>query len=124
MLILVMTHFSATLVLYLLQLPLAVFVLSIIIMLGSMWRSLRYHVFYQAHDAIAGVVFLGDDEWLLKNTAGDEYEACLCRETFSRSWLVILCFRLTQGGKRFAVLLPDTVAASSMHRLRMHLALS
>ncbi|MDB5976744.1 MAG: hypothetical protein JWR07_3504 [Nevskia sp.] len=93
--------------------------LSLLFMVS--WFSLRRHpVFGYGPRALIHLIWHAEGGWTVESARGRD-DAELLDGSVVQSWIMVLNFRLKQGGKRTRVLVGDELNADQMRRLRARL---
>lgn len=93
--------------------------LSLLFLLS--WFSLRRHpVFGYGPRALTHLIWHAEGGWTVESARGRD-DAELLNGSVVQSWIMVLNFRLKQGGKRTRVLVGDELNADQMRRLRARL---
>jgi toxin CptA len=92
-------------------------------LLALSWLGLRWHpVFGLGRKAITRMIWHAEGGWTLRDAAGGDSAAELLGSSFVHPVLLVLNFRLKQGGRRTRVLLGDELDPELMRRLRARLS--
>ncbi len=95
------------------------FLLEIIV--SADWvRAFRWHVQHQG-DAITGFILQPEGEWIVTTAKRGDSRGRLAQDSVVLSWLTVLVFRLEDGRRCAAVVLPDNVDREGFRRLRVRL---
>lgn len=85
------------------------------------WFSLRRHpVFGYGPRALTHLIWHAEGGWTVESARGRD-DAELLNGSVVQSWIMVLNFRLKQGGKCTRVLVGDELNADQMRRLRARL---
>jgi len=86
------------------------------------WFSLRRHpAFGYGPRALTHLIWHAEGGWTVESARGGREDAELLGGSVVQSWIMVLNFRLKQGGKRTRVLVGDELDADPMRRLRARL---
>jgi toxin CptA len=96
--------------------------LGLLALIALSWFSLRRHaVFGFGPKALTRLTWHAEGGWTLHDKAG-EYPAELQGNSFVHTALLVLNFRLKDGGRRTRVLMGDEIDAEQMRQLRARLS--
>ena len=96
--------------------------LGMALLLLLSWLSLRRHpAFGYGSRAINHLIWHAEGGWTLESARGGREDAELLAGSVVQSWVMVLNFRLKQGGRRTRVLLGDELEADQLRRLRARL---
>ena len=115
----------ATAVLVVLILPVSLRMMcgTLLILLLSGVLTYRRRVSLCSCNSIVGLNRNADGTWQLRLTGGATHQASLLPDSYLHPELLVLNFRLGNGGRRSAVLVRDSADCTSLRRLRVALAL-
>ncbi len=86
------------------------------------WFSLRRHpAFGYGPRALTHLILHAEGGWTVESARGGREDAELLGSSVVQSWIMVLNFRLKQGGKRTRVLVGDELDVDPMRRLRARL---
>lgn len=91
-------------------------VLSIAI-LANFYSTFTVHVLGRGKYALLNMVWSDDGDWTLINGLGHELKAVLQPNSYVHTQLVVLNFRITEGGRRTAILLRDSLDSKTYRDL-------
>lgn len=97
----------------------AKFLLELILIAGWI-RTFRWHVQHQG-DAITELIAQAEGEWIVTTAKTGECRGRLAQDSVVLPWLTVLVFKLEDGRRRSAVLLPDNVDVEGFRQLRVRL---
>ncbi|MEJ2631227.1 MAG: hypothetical protein P8011_19015 [Acidihalobacter sp.] len=118
---LVLAHSTAAVALAYIDLQGPVRALLGLMVAASLYRSLRMHVLLNAPRSLLRLVWEASGKWRVWDAFGREHEATLAPDCFVNSKLVILSLKLEGLGRRAVLLLPDSLDAEVLRRLRVRL---
>lgn len=120
--LLLVAHAGAFALVFLIPAPAWIRVLLACLISISLIAALNTHALLRSRRAIVHAVWDSDNQWTLRNAAGDEFDARLLSGSYVNSALVILNF---SAGKRWLyrslVLMPDSLDADTFRQLRVRL---
>jgi toxin CptA len=86
------------------------------------WAGLRRHpAFGYGPRALVRLIWHADNSWTLEDAGGRQQEAELSGRSLVQPWLLVLDFRLKDGGRRSRLLLGDELGQEPLRRLRARL---
>jgi toxin CptA len=92
------------------------------LLLLASWFTLRRHpAFGYGPKALTHLILHAEGGWTVENARGERFEAELLGSSVAQSWIIVLNFRLKQGGSRSRVLVGDELEADALRRLRARL---
>lgn len=97
--------------------------LAVGVALSWLWTR-RHPVFGYGPRALARLTWHAQGGWTLHDAAGAQYEAELQGNSLVTDWLLVLNFRLKDGGRRSRALLGDELDDELLRRLRARLRLT
>ena len=97
-------------------------VLSVAI-LANFYSTFTIHVLGRGKYALLNMVWSDDGEWTLINGEGQELKANLQANSYVHTQLVVLNFRLLEGGRRTAILLRDSLDNKTFRDLLVRMRL-
>lgn len=118
--VLVGMHALALLVCLILPFPLGVKILSCVLILWWLRRSVRLHLSARHPQSLRRALWQGRDAgWIVDEGCGGWQEASLCTDSIVLGFLIVLNFRLVQGGRRVMLITPGMLPAQTLRRLRV-----
>lgn len=93
----------------------------LLITFWSWYRAHRLHCQHRGPKAIRRLQWQSDGHWLLENRQQQNLPATLLPSSYLHPRLLILNFKLQDGGRRNVLLLPDSLDAQTLRRLRSRL---
>ncbi len=97
-------------------------VLSVAI-LANFYTTFNVDVLGRGKYALLNMVWSDDGEWTLINGEGQELRADLQANSYVHTQLVVLNFRLLEGGRRTAILLRDSLDSKTFRDLLVRMRL-
>lgn len=94
--------------------------LLLLIML-SLWHHWHASVIGDHERSIKIAEWGGADEWILFNAEGKKSRARLLSSSYVQPWLVVLSFYSKRFGRCRLIILPDSIDADLLRRLRVRL---
>lgn len=86
------------------------------------WLSLRRHpAFGYGPRALHHLILHAEGGWTVESARGGRQDAELLGSSVVQSWIIVLNFKLKQGGRRSRVLVGDELDAEALRRLRARL---
>jgi toxin CptA len=93
------------------------------VVVGGLLHSLGAHIFYLVPWAVREADWASDGIWILTLVSGEQVEGRLSPSTYVTASLLVLNFRCGRWRNRALVLLPDSLDADLLRRLRVRLRL-
>lgn len=93
-------------------------------MAGSWFWTRRHPVFGYGRRALTRLTWHAAGGWTLHDASGAQFEAELLGSSLVHDALLVLNFRLKDGGRRSRALLGDEIDAESLRRLRARLRMA
>lgn len=96
--------------------------LGMALLLLASWLTLRRHAaFGYGPRALNHLILHAEGGWTVESARDGRQDAELLGSSVAQSWIIVLNFRLKQGGKRSRVLVGDELDADVLRRLRARL---
>lgn len=119
--VLSLLHMAAITLTVLAQLPKWAAATMILLFLAS-WLTLRRHAaFGYGPRALRHLILHAEGGWTVESVRDGRQDAELLGSSVAQSWIIVLNFRLKQGGTRSRVLAGDELDAEALRRLRARL---
>lgn len=93
-------------------------------MAGSWFWTRRHPAFGHGRRALTRLTWHAEGAWTLHDASGASFDAELLGSSLVHDALLVLNFRLKQGGRRSRVLLGDEIDDESLRRLRARLRMA
>ena len=123
--LLLFAHIGALLLIWALSISLWLILLIALLIVTSLLYSVKRHYLRNSHNAIVHAVWDADENWHLSLANGSTVIARLLPDTYIHPWLVVLNFVSQNPSKKYSLLLlPDSLDASTLRRLRVRLRTS
>ncbi|HZR35066.1 MAG TPA: protein YgfX [Nevskia sp.] len=114
-------HMAAIVLVVLAQLPKWAALVMTLLLLAS-WMTLRRHAaFGYGPRALQRLVLHSEGGWTVESPRDGRQDAELLGSSVVQSWIIVLNFRLKQGGTRSRVLAGDELDGEALRRLRARL---
>jgi len=114
-------HMAAIVLVVLAQLPKWAALVMTVLLLAS-WMTLRRHAaFGYGPRALQRLVLHSEGGWTVESPRDGRQDAELLGSSVVQSWIIVLNFRLKQGGTRSRVLAGDELDGEALRRLRARL---
>jgi len=119
--VLSLVHMAAITLIVLAQLPKWGALVMTLLLLAS-WLTLRRHpAFGYGARALNRLILHSEGGWTVESPRDGRQDAELLGSSVAQSWIIVLNFRLKQGGTRSRVLAGDELDAEALRRLRARL---
>jgi toxin CptA len=119
--VLSLVHMAAITLIVLARLPKWGALVMALLLLAS-WLSLRRHAaFGYGPRALHRLILHAEGGWTVESTRDGRQDAELLGSSVAQSWIIVLNFKLKQGGTRSRVLAGDELDAEALRRLRARL---
>jgi toxin CptA len=99
--------------------------LLLVAVFAASWVWLRRHpALGFGSRGLSRLTWHADGSWSVEEASGRRADAELLGNSLVHPWLIVLNFKLAQGGRRTRILLGDELNAESLRRLRVRLGAS
>ncbi len=96
--------------------------LGMALLLLASWLTLRRHAaFGYGPRALRHLILHAEGGWTVESARDGRQDAELLGSSVAQSWIIVLNFKLRQGGRRRRVLVGDELDAEALRRLRARL---
>lgn len=118
-------HLGAFLLIWALTIAIKWQLLLALLILGSLYFNTKVYYLLTSANAIVHAVWDADENWHLSLANGSTIIARLLPDTYIHPWLVVLNFVSQNPSKKYSLpLLPDSLDANTLRRLRVRLRTS
>lgn len=123
--LLLVTHLGAFMLIWTLTIAIQWQLLLALIILGSLFYYTKAYYLLTSPNAVVHAIWDADENWHLSLANGSIISARLLPDTYIHPWLVVLNFICQDPSKKYSLpLLPDSLDANTLRRLRVRLRTS